>query len=192
MGPLLCSLALFFVVLLLSGGPLLGASLSLTPAETQEAIRAGRQSIFSAEFGKEWQIASASGEILTVLTPFHRLALAARNAAFKKEALKPREIEDLLKEHQGKLLFWTHLRGGRVDFAKNYQPVLRLGGQEIQPSFVQNERTALRLEDGRYLARCFYSFPAQQLRPNSRVTLSVRDPEGGEVARFTVDLGAMR
>lgn len=192
MGRALFSLALFFVVLLLAGGPLLGASLSLTPPEVQEAIRAGQQSIFSAEFGKEWQIAISNGASLTVLTPFHRLALAARNATFRKEELKPREIEDLLKQHQGKLLFWTHLHGGRVDFAKNYQPVLRLGGQEIQPSFVQNERTALHLEDGRYLARCFYSFPAQQLRPNSRVMLLVRDPEGKEVARFTVNLSAMR
>jgi len=183
----------FFVAWLLGSAPLSGASFSLTPEETQEAIRAGQASVFSEEFGKEWQVVNPSGEALTVVTPFHRLALAARNAAFKKEALKPREVEALLKEHQGKLLFWARLHGSRVDFARNYQAVLRLSErEEIKPSFVQNERTALRLEDGRYLARSLYSFPSQGLRPNSQVTLLVRDIDSRDIVRFTVDLGAMR
>jgi len=128
-----------------------------------------------------------------VLTPFHRLALAARNAAFKKEVLRPRQIEALLKEHHGKLLFWARLHGTRADFARWYRPVLVARGREaIEPSFVQNEHTALRLEDGRYRARCLYTFPTAGLSLNERVMLLVRDHDGRSVARFTVDLGAMR
>lgn len=183
----------FFVAWFLGGAPLSAASFFLTPEEARDAIRVGQQSVVSEEFGKEWQVANPNGESLTVLTPFHRLALAARNAAFKKEALKPREVEALLKEHGGKLLFWARLHGSRVDFARWYQPVLLLPDKaEIKPSFIQNERTALRLEDGRYLARCLYSFPTQRLRPTDRVTLLIRDPDSKHVARFMLDLSTMR
>ncbi len=183
----------FFLAWLLGSAPLSGASFSLTLMETREAIRAGQQSVFSEEFGNEWQVVNSNGESITVMTPFYRLALAARNAGFRKEALKSREVETLLKEHQGKLLFWVRLHGRGADFARWYQPVLLLPGREdVKPSFVQNERTALRLEDGRYLARCLYSFPIQGLRLNGRVTLLVRDVDRGDVVRFTVDLAAMR
>jgi len=183
----------FFFAWLLGSAPLSGASFSLTPGETREAIRVGQQSVFAEGFGKEWEVVNPNGESLTVVTPFHRLALAARNAAFKKGALKPREVEALLKEHQGKLFFWVRLHGSRADFARHYQPVLLLPErEEVNPSFVQNELTALRLEEGRYLARCLYTFPTQGLRPNGRGTLLVRDVDSRDVARFTLDLGAMR
>ena len=182
----------FLLACLLAGAPLRAASFSLTEQETEAAIQVGQRSVVSEEFGREWRVDGADGS-LTVLTPFHRLTLAARKAAFKKGTLKPREIEQLLKEHQGKLLFWARLHGGRVDFARWYQPVLLVAGREaMRPSFVQNERTALRQEDGRYLARCLYSFPTEGLIPNGRVTLLIRDQDSKDVARFTVDLGAMR
>ena len=50
----------------------------------------------------------------------------------------------------------------------------------------------LPLEDGKYAARCIYVFPADGLDPRGRVTLVVRDAEEREVAKFTVDLAAMR
>lgn len=182
-----------FLVWLLGSAPLSAASFSLTPKETSEAIRVGQQSVVSVEFGEEWQLVNPNGESLTVMTPFHRLALAARNAAFKNGVLKPRDVEAVLREHRGRLLFLATLQGSRADFARWYQPVLLLPDrEEIKPSFVQNERTALRLENGRYLARCFYSFPTEGLRPTGRVTLLIRDPDSKHVARFTVDLSTMR
>lgn len=183
----------FVLACLLGGAPLSAASFSLTPAERREAIQLGQRSVVSEEFDREWQVDGADGSSLTVLTPFHRLALAARNAAFKKEVLKRRQIAELLEEHRGKLLFWATLHGTRADFARWYAPVLVAPGREaIEPSFVQNEHTALRLEDGRYRARCLYAFPTAGLRPKERLTLEIQDPDGRSVARFTVDLGAMR
>jgi hypothetical protein len=136
---------------------------------------------------------NASAETLTVVTPFFRLAQAARNAAFKQETLKQREIDALLKEHENRLLFWAHLRGGREDFARWFQPFLRVQGKaEIKPTFVQNERTALRQADGRFLSRSLYTFPANDLDGKGRMTLVVRDHDEQEVARFVVDLSAMR
>lgn len=192
MNPICLGLTIFLACLL-GSAPLSAASFSLTEPETAAAIQVGQRSVVSEEFGQEWRVDRANGSSVTVLTPFHRVALAARNAAFKKETLKRREIEGVLKEHRGRLLFWARLHGTREDFARWYQPVLAAPGREaIAPSFVQNERTALRLEDGRYLARCFYAFPTAGLSPKGKITLRIQDPDGKDVERFTVDLGAMR
>ena len=89
-------------------------------------------------------------------------------------------------------MLWATLRGGAPDFARFYAPLLLRGQQEIKPSFAQNERTALREEDGSYTARCMYVFPANELDAKGRVVLLVKDQEAKPVARFTVDLAAMR
>ena len=126
------------------------------------------------------------------MTPFYRLALAARNSAFQSKDLKPRDVETLLKGSEGKLAFWVTLRGGKSDFARFYAPEIIAGSQTVKASFVQNERTAIREEDGRYAAQCIYAFPFEGVDPKSRVVLVVRDAEEKEVAKFTVDLAAMR
>jgi hypothetical protein len=174
------------------GQPAAAASFTLGERERQDAIAAGRRSVVSEEFGGEWQARNASGETLSVMTPFHRLALAARNAAFKGEPLKPKDIDTAVKETSGKLMVWVTLKGGTPDFARFYAPVVLDGKTEIKPSFVQNERTALRAEDGGYAARCLYVFPAAALGGKSRFTLVVRNPDDKDVSTFTVDLSAMR
>ena len=183
----------FFFACLLGSTPLLAASFSLTEQETAAAIEVGQRSVGSEEFDREWRVDGAGGSSVTVLTPFHRLALAARNATFKNEPLKRREIEELLKDHRDRLIVRATLHGDRVDFARWYHPFLLVPGQEpVKPSFVQNERTALRQEDGRYLARCVYSFPTAGLTPRGQVTLLIRDRDGRDVTRFTEDLSVMR
>jgi len=174
------------------GQPAAAASFTLEERERQDAIVAGRRSVVSEEFGAEWRARNASGETLIVMTPFHRLALAARNAAFKGEVLKPKDIDNAVKETGGKLTVWVTLKGGTPDFARFYAPLLLDGKTEIKPSFVQNERTALRAEDGAYAARCLYVFPAAGLSGTGRFTLVVRNPDEKEVSTFTVDLSAMR
>ena len=173
--------------------PLDAASFTLTPAERDEAIRAGKRSILSEEFGGEWKVGGdRPRQTLTVMTPFYRLALAARNAAFKSRELPPKDIGDLLREQEGRLTLWAALEGGKADFARFYTPVLVSGQQEIKASFRQNERTARREENGSYTARCLYVFPAERLRPNDTWVLIVRDSDDKPVAKFTVDLSAMR
>jgi len=177
---------------LLGSAPLSAASFQLTPREVAEAIQMGQRSVTAEEFGAEWQVANSAGAAITVVTPFYRLAQEARNAAFKQEALKPREVTRLLREGNRRLSFWAVFQGLREDFARWYEPVLLARGQEIKASFVQNERTALRQESGRYLARCLYAFPTDELQPHDRITLLIRTRERREIAKFNVDLGVMR
>jgi hypothetical protein len=168
------------------------ASLALTPAEEEEAIRLGARSITSDTFGAEWRVGADGSESVTVITPFHRLALAARHAAFKNEPLKPQDRERMLRELRDRLMLWVSLLGPREDFARYLAPRLVVGDQEIPPLVVQNERTAIRQDDGRYLARNVYWFPAKELNGAARPTLLVRNPDGQVVARFSLDLGKMR
>ena len=168
------------------------ASFELTDKDREQAIRAGKKSVVSDEFGGEWRVQDAGGQGLVVMTPFYRLAIAARNQAFRGGELNPREIESLLKDYTGHVSFWATLRGAKADFARFYTPTLQAGATEVKASFVQNERTALREDDGRYAARCLWVFPAEGIDPKSRVTLVVRDADEKEVAKFTVDLAAMR
>jgi len=167
-------------------------SFALADAEREQAVRVGKRSVTTDEFGGEWRLKDGSGQTLEVMTPFHRLALAARNSAFRSQELKQREIASVLKDYEGKLGFRVTLRGGRTDFARFYTPTLLAGPQEVKASLVQNEHTALREDDGRYAARCLYVFPAEGLAPKSRVVLVVKDADDREVAKFTVDLAAMR
>ena len=167
-------------------------SFALTDRDREQAVRAGKKSVVVEEFGTEWRVKDASGQTLTVMTPFHRLALAARNSTFRSQELKPKDVETLMKDYEGKLAFRVTLRGGKTDFARFYAPTLVAGAQEVKASFVQNERTPLREDDGRYAAQCLYVFPAEGLNPKGRVVLVVKDADEHEVAKFTVDLAAMR
>lgn len=181
------------LALLLAVPPVAGAaSFTLEPQQKTDALRVGAQSVTRDSFDTEWRVANPAGDSLTVITPFHRLVLAARNAAFKNEKMKDVEPDKLLREQQDRLVIWASLRGPREDFARFYAPRLLLGDREIEPAFVQNERTAMRTEGGSYLARCVYGFPVKEIAPKARLILVVRDPDGRDVSRFTIDLASMR
>jgi hypothetical protein len=168
-------------------------SFALADRDREQAVRVGKKSIVEEQFGGEWRLKDGSGQTLVVMTPFHRLALAARNSAFRSQEMKPKDVQSAIKDAEGKLNFRVTLRGGtKADFARFYSPTLLAGSQEVKASFVQNERTALREEDGRYAAQCVYEFPADKVDPKGRVVLVVRDTDEREVAKFTVDLAAMR
>jgi hypothetical protein len=184
--------ALGLLAVLALGGAVEAASLTLSNPDRRAAILAGERSVITDAFDEEWRVANGGGETAVVLTPFHRLAIAARHAAFRNEPLKPREIERALKEDAGRLVLWVHLRGPREDFARHYVPRLLAGDRQIRASFVQNERTAVRQHDGGFLARCVYGFPVRDLTGDSRLALVVADADGRDVSRFTIDLARMR
>jgi hypothetical protein len=183
--------ALALLGMLGTPGPAGAVSFGLSDRQQAEAVRVGAQSTTEDGVGSEWTIVGEAGEV-TVMTPFHRLALAARQAAFRGRSLDPAEIQRVLKADRERLVFWVSLWGPSADFARFYQPVMVVASSEVKPAWVQNERTAARQPDGKYLARCVYAFPTARLEPTTRGFLSVRGGDGKEVAAFPLDLAAMR
>jgi hypothetical protein len=184
--------ALLVLAALAVASDALAASFTLTDADKRAAIRTGERSVTTEAFDREWRVTNGGGETATVVTPFHRLTVAARHATFKNDPLKPAEVDRVLKEDAGRLVVWVNLRGRAEDFARFYVPRLEAGDRQIKATFVQNERTAARQEDGAYMARCVYGFPIQDLTGKARVALVVADPDGHDVSRFTIDLASMR
>lgn len=180
------------VAVLALAGPVAAASFTLDDADKKAAIRAGERSTLAEDFDREWRVTGDGGETLTVLTPFHRLLLASRNAAFKNEPLKPTEVARVLKQDAQRLVIWATLRGRSQDFARHFVPRLTDGPREIRPTFVQNERTAIRQEDGAYLARCVYGFPTRDINGKGRVEMTVANADRKDVSHFVIDLGRMR
>lgn len=168
------------------------AALALDERQMQDAVEAGERSVTQDGFGDEWRVRNAAGHVATVMTPFHRVALAARQAAFRKDTLKPRDRDRVAREQRERLVFWVQLRGPREDFARFYAPRLIAGARNIEPAFAQNERTPARDEQGTFIAHCVYVFPTKALSPTSKVVLVVRDGEGRDVTTFAIDLGSMR
>jgi hypothetical protein len=169
------------------------ALLTLTEAQQAEALRVGQRSVSrETPFDAEWRVENGNGESLVVMTPFYRLVLAARNAAFKNEAVKPQDQDKLMQELRERLMVWVELHGPREDFARYYAPRLLVADREIAPVFVQNERTGLRRGNGSFLARSVYAFPNREITGQSRLELVIRNPDGQLMSRFAIELAKMR
>jgi hypothetical protein len=184
--------ALSLLALLLWPAAAGGASFALSDGQRQEAMRTGERSVTAETLDAEWRVENRSGDSVLVMTPFHRLAIAARHATFSGKPLKPGEPERILKDNRDRLLFWVNLRGTSEDFARYYVPRLLVGDREIKASFVQNERTAIRQETGGYVARCVYGFPTRDIKGRESVALVVADADARDVTRFVIDLAGMR
>ena len=169
-----------------------GASLTLDARGLQEAVEVGERSVTRDSLGDEWDVRTPAGHQVTVMTPFRRVALAARQAAFRRDTLKPRDRDRAVKEQQDRLVFWVELKGSREDFARFYVPRLVSGGRQIEPTFAQNERTAARTDDGKFLARCVYGFPTRSIAAAGKVVLVIRDGDGRDVTSFPIELSKMR
>jgi hypothetical protein len=184
--------AIAALVFLVVPTPAAAMSFALSERQAQEAVEVGEHSVTGDTVGTEWRVRNAAGVVVTVMTPFHRLAFAARHAAFRNEPLKPRDRSRILKEQQDRLILWVELKGATEDFARFFTPRLLTGARQIEPSFTQNERTAAHGDDGKFLARCVYAFPTKLLVETGKVVLVVRDGDGRDVASIAIDLATMR
>lgn len=168
------------------------ASFVLADGDRAAAREAGRDSVNRDAFGGEWRVENAAGERVTVLTPFHRLALAARQAAFREEPLRAADETRLVRDTRERVTFLTEVRGDRPAFAVHYRARLVVGSREVQPVFAQNERTAAPRTGGGFAANCVYVFATRDVPGTAVVTLVVQDADGRPVSRFTIDLSKMR
>jgi hypothetical protein len=186
------------VVALLGGlaagfGPAAAFIPVLSDKDIETALDAGEKAIAQANFDEEWRVPLADGFEIEVTTAFYRLASAARRAAFKNEPLADKDRQEAIERGLGKIQLKATMVGPSVDFARWYDPMLLVGRQEIKPAFVQNERTALKAPDGRWVARNIYVFPVEGLPAKGTVTLVIRHRiEKKEVWRAPIDLSKMR
>lgn len=187
------ALGVALVWVLTLADPAAGILADLSPADIQLALELGTTAMIQEDFGEEWHVRLAGGEEILVTTPFSRLAFAARQAAFRGAALTEKQRQEQLDRGKGKLQLLVTMYGRQVDFARWYQPVLRVGDREVKATFTQNERTALRLEHGRFAARNVYVFPLDGLPPRGTVSLVVRGSvDQKEILRAPLDLSKMR
>jgi hypothetical protein len=168
------------------------ASLVLDEAGKQAALTYGRTSADRETFDAEWRVRNAAGDVVSVLTPFHRVAIAARHATFRNETVRPGDPDRLLRQQKDRLVLQAEVRVADDAYARQLVPELSLGERNVKAAFVQNDRAPLRLDDGGYLARCTWAFPLKELTGSSRLTLVLRDRNARDVGRFTIDLAKMR
>jgi hypothetical protein len=165
----------------------------LSDRDIAAAIEAGDKAIAQENFDEEWRLPPGDCAEIEVTTPFYRVAAAARQAAFKNEPLADKDRQEAIDRGKGRIQLKATMHGKAVDFARWYDPVLVAGRQEIKASFVQNERTALKQEEGRFAARNIYVFPVEGLPAQGTVTLVVRHRiDKKEVCRASIDLSKMR
>jgi len=88
-----------------------GAALTLDENGRREAIRTGEKSVGNDAFDTEWRVDNGRGEWVSVLTPFHRLVVAARHATFNGKPLKPGDPDKILKENRERLVLLVELQG---------------------------------------------------------------------------------
>ena len=166
---------------------------ALSAEDVRRALDEGAKGIAKEDFGEEWQVRLPRDEEVLVTTPYGRLAYAARRAAFKDEPVPDKQVQEQIERGRGKLQLQVTMYGRQADFARWYQAVLRVGEREVKATFTQNERTALRTEDGRFAARNIYVFPLEGLPPQGTVTLVVQHSiERREILRAPLDLSKMR
>lgn len=166
---------------------------TLSAEDVRRALDEGAKGIAKEDFGEEWQVRLPRGEEILVTTPYARLAYAARRAAFKDEPVPDKQVQEQIERGREKLQLQVTMYGRQADFARWYQAVLRVGEREVKATFTQNERTALRTEDGRFAARNIYVFPLEGLPPQGTVTLVVQHSiERREILRAPLDLSKMR
>lgn len=178
---------------LMAAGPAQALIFVLSPGDVEQALEAGRQGVAQEDFGDEWRLPLPDGTEVVVTTPFSRLATAARQATFKGEPLSDKQRQEQLDRGKGKLQLQVTMFGRTVDFARWYQPALGVDGREVKPTFTQNERTALKVEDGRYAARNIYVFPLEGVTARSTLTLIIRHSvKQREILRARLDLSRMR
>ena len=168
--------------------PIDAALFTLMPGDRDESVRVGRRSVTTEDWGGEWRVDGGAGQFLTVMTPFHRLALAARNSAFQDKELKPREVDSVLKDQQNKVVFFATLRGAGWTSRASTPPCCWPGAvdQGLLHTRTSGPRSAARTGSTPRAASTL--FPAEGVEFPRPADAPGAGPRRKVVAKFTIDL----
>jgi hypothetical protein len=179
-----------------------GRTWKLSDEEIQEAIKVGKEAKDNISLFDEWIMgypSNSPGLIdmwkthLVVTTPFRSLATEVWSKWKKYQELTQEEIEECLTNFEAKLAIAVVFYGDKIDFAKDYHCVIKIGDKIIQPSYIRNEdeaeKTTIWPFNPAYKAMNFYIFPIADI-PRDAVIQIIAIGDKEEV--FTVDLSKMR
>lgn len=200
-------LSIFSLFLLLLGGPLDSPAqavwFDLTPEQIEQALAWGKDQLQDRlkkglpidEYEKEWEVDLGPGKGSAYLnTLFGVISYESRKYAGIKMELPKEEIDSLLLRFKNKLSFTLKLYGKEQYFAKKYKVILEVSEKKISPAYkdiFKGRESKLADPEAAYESAYTVEFPAQEVDPQSRVTLVVTGPESKEI-RFPFDLSKTR
>jgi len=130
------------ILLLISGcsKKQIAVQLPISEKEIEEAIEYGikNASLSTTEFVSDWTVSSGYGGgkgSATIVTPFLRTALLAKQAEMTGQKVKRELIEQVLKKDANELTFDVLLFGEYPQFGKSVQCSLKYDNKTIQPVY---------------------------------------------------------
>ncbi len=171
-------------------------SLSLSPSQSEEALRYGQEAhaLPFAFFAREWRAEGIQrpGQRLSgaawLQSPFARVAHAGWTAAHRGLALKAMDLRRQLKQVGHRLAFAVTLVSP-TEHAETYHVNLQQAGQVITPSHVERGQDVSEREMAWVYLYCI--FPAERVDLQGTVILVVTDARG-DLLPFVFDLSRMR
>ena len=168
-----------------------GGGLAMTAAEISSAINYGKshKDDLLVDFEKPWTIflgyGSGKGSAI-IFTPYHCLALMARNSAGDNSAMDTEMLCRLCAEKHKDFYFETILYGGDDYFDRDYKAVILKGDREIPvlKTFHQGYDQA---REYTVSSRQKVYFSAEALRGKGEIILRIVRPEK-EPVDFVFDL----
>jgi len=128
-----------------------------------------------------------------ISTPFGVLAVMTENKWRKYQELTKEEIEGYLRISEANLVIGVYFLGDKIDFAKDYHCVIKIGDKIIQPTTVENQYVSDKTDSWpsspAYEALCVYCFPTDDIPRDAIIqVITIGDKE----ETFTVDLSKIR
>lgn len=169
---------------------------TLTSSQIRQAIEYGiaRTKEDQATLLAPWTVTSGKDSAI-LMTEFALVADQARKDAVRNRDTTEAAARDLIAPFGNELFFQVEVYGDSIGFAEGYLATLTQGDLVLQPSRIENEKSASpsRYYPGSpaYKAINVYQFPHAQIDLNSPVTLKVVSPAGKESV-FEFDLRVMR
>lgn len=197
-------LVFFSLIIIFSGCNKKTAEVSLPISENEmnEAIEYGIKNagLSTTEFVSDWTVDLGYGEgkgKATIITPFLKTALLAKQAQMQGQKVKRELIVKALKEDTDCLIFEFLLFGGYPQFGRSAEFVLKCGDREIQPVYKFTPPYAEIGRDYTQSVKGNVKFKKTDIPTDAKVVLKIRfnvDEEGKDkyTSEFEFDLKKYR
>jgi len=150
----------------------------ISPEEIKEAINYGEKnaSLTFTEFTEKWTIDYGYREgkgKATIITPFLRVALLAKNAAEKNQKIDMKIVNIALKDISDKLCFRVCLYGNYATFGRTAKFYLEYNGKKIQPISSYMSPYSQFTRDYTHISEGEVKFSKKEIPENAKVKLIV-------------------